>query len=150
MTVLVTSATGSSKISTTLAALLNEINAAQPVHVITLEDPIEFVHPKIKRLSAGGPFAISAKLSNGLRAALRQAPRDHSGRRNARSRHRRRSRPDGGETGHLFSSTLHTISAGQSINRILGLFFSLGGEEQLHIRLADTCAMSSASVWRPK
>ena len=53
------------------------------------------------------------------------------------------------ETGHLVLSTLHTIDAGQSINRILGMF-TLGEEQQLRIRLADTCATSSASGLRPK
>ena len=53
------------------------------------------------------------------------------------------------ETGHLVLSTLHTVDAGQSINRILGLF-SLGEEQQLRVRLADTLATSSASGSRRK
>ena len=73
--VLVTGATGSGK-TTTLAALLNEINETQPVHVITLEDPIEFVHPKRKatfnQRELGHDFN---NYPNGLRAALRQAPK---------------------------------------------------------------------------
>jgi twitching motility protein PilT len=134
--VLVTGATGSGK-TTTLAALLNEINDTQAVHVITLEDPIEFVHPKLKatfnQRELGHDFN---NYPNGLRAALRQAPkvilvgemRDRATVEVALM---------AAETGHLVLSTLHTVDAGQSINRILGLF-SLGEEKQLRIRLADT------------
>ena len=133
--VLVTGATGSGK-TTTLAALLDEINETQPVHVITLEDPIEFVHPKRKatfnQRELGHDFN---NYPNGLRAALRQAPkvilvgemRDRATVEVALM---------AAETGHLVLSTLHTVDAGQSINRILGLF-SLGEEKQLRIRLAD-------------
>jgi twitching motility protein PilT len=134
--VLVTGATGSGK-TTTLAALLDEINQTQPVHVITLEDPIEFVHPKRKatfnQRELGHDFN---NYPNGLRAALRQAPK-------VILVGEMRDRPTveialmAAETGHLVLSTLHTVDAGQSINRILGLF-SLGEEKQLRIRLADT------------
>ena len=134
--VLVTGATGSGK-TTTLAAILSEINETQPVHVITLEDPIEFVHPKLKatfnQRELGHDFN---NYPNGLRAALRQAPkvilvgemRDRATVEVALM---------AAETGHLVLSTLHTVDAGQSINRILGLF-SLGEEKQLRIRLADS------------
>jgi len=134
--VLVTGATGSGK-TTTLAAILNEINETQPVHVITLEDPIEFVHPKFKatfnQRELGHDFN---NYPNGLRAALRQAPkvilvgemRDRATVEVALM---------AAETGHLVLSTLHTVDAGQSINRILGLF-SLGEEKQLRIRLSDS------------
>ena len=134
--VLVTGATGSGK-TTTLAALLNEINETQPVHVVTLEDPIEYVHPKLRatvnQRELGHDFN---NYPNGLRAALRQAPkvilvgemRDRATVEIALM---------ASETGHLVFSTLHTVDAGQSINRILGLF-SVGEEKQLRIRLADT------------
>src|ERR1043166_725214 len=134
--VLVTGATGSGK-TTTLAALLNEINQTQPVHVVTLEDPIEYVHPKLKatvnQRELGQDFN---NYPNGLRAALRQAPkvilvgemRDRATVEIALM---------ASETGHLVFSTLHTVDAGQSINRILGMF-SVGEEKQLRIRLADT------------
>jgi twitching motility protein PilT len=134
--VLLTGATGSGK-TTTLAAILNEINETQPVHVITLEDPIEFVHPKLRatfnQRELGHDFN---NYPNGLRAALRQAPkvilvgemRDRATVEVALM---------AAETGHLVLSTLHTVDAGQAINRMLGLF-SLGEEKQLRIRLADT------------
>src|ERR1044071_6622230 len=134
--VLVTGATGSGK-TTTLAAILNEINETQAVHVVTLEDPIEFVHPcrraTFNQRELGPDFN---NYPNGLRAALRQAPkvilvgemRDRATVEIALM---------AAETGHLVLSTLHTGDAGQSINRILGLF-SLGEEQQLRIRLSDS------------
>ncbi len=146
--VLVTGATGSGK-TTTLAALLNEINETQPVHVVTLEDPIEFVHPTRKatfnQRELGHDFN---NYPNGLRAALRQAPkvilvgemRDRATVEVALM---------AAETGHLVLSTLHTVDAGQAINRILGLF-SLGEEQQLRIRLSDTLRYIVSQRLAPK
>jgi twitching motility protein PilT len=134
--VLVTGATGSGK-STTLAAVLNEINQTKGVHIITLEDPVEFVHPHRKatfnQRELGTDFD---SFSSGLRAALRQAPkvilvgemRDRDTVKIALS---------AAETGHLVLSTLHTIDAGQTINRILGMF-EPEEQEQIRLRLADT------------
>jgi twitching motility protein PilT len=133
--VLVTGATGSGK-STTLAAILNEINRTKAVHIVTLEDPIEFVHQHDKatfnQRELGTDFDTYA---NGLRAALRQAPkvilvgemRDQETVKIALS---------AAETGHLVLSTLHTIDAGQTINRILGMF-EPEEQEQIRPRLAD-------------
>src|ERR1700731_1246037 len=146
--VLVTGATGSGK-TTTLAAILNEINLTQPVHVITLEDPIEFVHPKLKATFNQRELGHDFKsYPDGLRAALRQAPkvilvgemRDRATVEIALM---------AAETGHLVLSTLHTVDAGQSINRILGLF-SLGEEKQLRIRLADTLRYVISQRLAPK
>jgi twitching motility protein PilT len=146
--VLVTGATGSGK-TTTIAAILNEINETQPVHVITLEDPIEFVHPKrratFNQRELGHDFN---NYPNGLRAALRQAPkvilvgemRDRATVEVALM---------AAETGHLVLSTLHTVDAGQSINRILGLF-SLGEEKQLRIRLSDSLRYIISQRLTPK
>jgi twitching motility protein PilT len=146
--VLVTGATGSGK-TTTLAALLNEINEEQPVHIVTLEDPIEFVHPTkratFNQRELGHDFN---NYPNGLRAALRQAPkvilvgemRDRATVEVALM---------AAETGHLVLSTLHTVDAGQAINRILGLF-SLGEEQQLRIRLADTLRYIVSQRLAPK
>src|SRR5437016_10922225 len=134
--VLVTGATGSGK-STTLAAILNEINHTKPVHIITLEDPVEFIHAHdmatLNQRELGSDFDTFA---NGLRAALRQAPkvilvgemRDRDTVRIALS---------ASETGHLVLSTLHTIDAGQTIGRILGMF-EPEEQEQIRLRLADT------------
>jgi twitching motility protein PilT len=134
--VLVTGATGSGK-STTLAAVLNEINHTKPVHIITLEDPVEFVHPHDKatfnQRELGTDFDT---FSNGLRAALRQAPKIVLVG-EMRDRETVKIALSAAETGHLVLSTLHTIDAGQTINRILGMF-ETDEQEQIRARLADT------------
>ena len=134
--VLVTGATGSGK-STTLAAILNEIGRTKPVHIITLEDPIEFVHPQevatFNQRELGTDFDT---YSNGLRAALRQAPKVILVG-EMRDRETIKIALSAAETGHLVLSTLHTIDAGQSINRILGMF-ETEEQEQIRARLADT------------
>ena len=133
--ILITGATGSGK-TTTLASILNEINRTKPVHIVTLEDPIEFVHRHQKatfnQRELGADFDT---FPNGLRAALRQAPkvilvgemRDRATVEIALT---------AAETGHLVLSTLHTIDAGQSISRILGMF-SREEEKQLRLRLSE-------------
>jgi twitching motility protein PilT len=134
--VLVTGATGSGK-STTLAAVLNEINHTKPIHIITLEDPVEFVHPHDKatfnQRELGTDFDT---FSNGLRAALRQAPKVVLVG-EMRDRETVKIALSAAETGHLVLSTLHTIDAGQTINRILGMF-ETDEQEQIRMRLADT------------
>jgi twitching motility protein PilT len=134
--VLVTGATGSGK-STTLAAVLNEINQTKPVHIITLEDPVEYVHPHCKatfnQRELGTDFDSFAR---GLRAALRQAPKVILVG-EMRDRETVSIALSAAETGHLVLSTLHTIDAGQTINRILGMF-EPEEQEQVRARLADT------------
>src|SRR6266850_428759 len=134
--VLVTGATGSGK-STTLAAVLNEINHTKAVHVITLEDPVEFIHPHDKatfnQRELGSDFD---SFSSGLRAALRQAPKVILVG-EMRDRETVKIALSAAETGHLVLSTLHTIDAGQTINRILGMF-ETEEQEQVRARLADT------------
>ena len=134
--VLVTGATGSGK-STSLAALIDNINVRLPLHIITLEDPIEFVYTQkaatINQRELGTDFDA---FSSGLRAALRQAPK-------VILVGEMRDRPTveialtAAETGHLVFSTLHTIDAGQTINRILGMF-EPEEQEQIRYRLSDT------------
>ena len=133
--VLVTGATGSGK-TTSLAAVINDINEKNPVHIVTLEDPIEYTHTQkratINQRELGKDFNSFA---NGLRAALRQAPkvilvgemRDRESVEIALS---------AAETGHLVLSTLHTADAGQTINRILGMF-PVDEENQVRTRLSD-------------
>ncbi|MGA2684610.1 MAG: PilT/PilU family type 4a pilus ATPase [Verrucomicrobiota bacterium] len=134
--VLVTGATGSGK-STTLAAVLNEINRDKPVHIVTLEDPVEYVHKHMKATFNQRELGIDFdSYANGLRAALRQAPkvilvgemRDQETVKIALS---------AAETGHLVLSTLHTVNAGETINRILGMF-EPEEQEQIRIRMADS------------
>ena len=134
--VFVTGATGSGK-STSLAALLDKINKTKSVHVITLEDPIEYQHPQKKstfnQRELGADFDTFA---NGLRAALRQAPKVILVG-EMRDRETVEIGLSAAETGHLVLSTLHTVDAGQTINRVLGMF-STEEEKQIRIRLADT------------
>src|SRR5436190_10420426 len=134
--VLVTGATGSGK-STTLAAVLHEINHTKPVHIITLEDPVEFIHPHdmatFNQRELGTDFDT---FSSGLRAALRQAPKVILVG-EMRDRETVKIALSAAETGHLVLSTLHTIDAGQTIGRILGLF-EPEEQEQIRLRLADT------------
>jgi len=134
--ILITGATGSGK-STSLAALLNEINESEAVHVITLEDPVEFVHPHKKatfnQREMGQDFD---NFAHGLRSALRQAPKVILVG-EMRDRETVEIGLSAAETGHLVLSTLHTVDAGQTINRILGMF-EKDEERQIRIRLADT------------
>ena len=134
--IFVTGATGSGK-STSLAAVLNQINETKSVHVVTLEDPVEFQHPHKKatfnQREMGNDFDTFA---SGLRAALRQAPKVILVG-EMRDRETVEIGISAAETGHLVVSTLHTVDAGQTINRILGMF-NTEEENQVRIRLADT------------
>jgi twitching motility protein PilT len=134
--VLLTGGTGSGK-TTTLAAMLNELNRTQEIHILTLEDPIEFMHPHQKaafsQRELGKDFHSFA---DGLRAALRQAPKVILVG-EIRDRETMEIAMTASETGHVVFSTLHTINAGQTISRILGMF-SREEEPQLRQRLAET------------
>lgn len=134
--ILVTGATGSGK-STTLATMLNIINEEKAVHVVTLEDPVEFLHPQKKatfnQRELGTDFDTFA---SGLRAALRQAPKVILVG-EMRDRETLEIGLSAAETGHLVLSTLHTVDAGQTVNRMLGMF-DKDEERQIRQRLADT------------
>jgi len=132
---LVTGATGSGK-STTLAALLNELNESKSIHIVTLEDPVEFVHQQ--RTATFNQREMGSDFSNfaaGLRAALRQAPKVILVG-EMRDRETVEIAMSAAETGHLVMSTLHTINAGQTINRIVGMF-EQEEQPQIRIRLAE-------------
>lgn len=134
--ILVTGATGSGK-STSLAAILNEINDVRSVHIVTLEDPVEYDHPHKKatfnQREMGEDFDAFA---TGLRAALRQAPKVILVG-EMRDRESLEIGLSAAETGHLVLSTLHTLDAGQTINRILGMF-PTEEENQIRTRIADS------------
>ena len=134
--VLFTGATGTGK-TTSLAALLNRINMERSVHVITLEDPIEYIHQQIKatfnQREMGNDFSTFA---GGMRAALRQAPKVILVG-EMRDRDTMEIGLTAAETGHLVFSTLHTIDSGQTINRILGMF-AQEEQPQIRNRLVDT------------
>ena len=146
--VFVTGATGSGK-TTTLAAMLNELNQHAEIHMVTLEDPIEFLHPHLKatfsQRELGKDFS---DFSTGLRAALRQAPKVILVG-EIRDRETMEIALTAAETGHIVFSTLHTISAAQSVNRVIGMFTN---EEQVQVRqrLADTLRYVISQRLAPK
>ena len=134
--VLFTGATGSGK-TTSLAAILDQINENQSVHVVTLEDPVEYLHPHKQSTFNQRELGLDFdSYANGLRAALRQAPKVILVG-EMRDRETVEIGLSAAETGHLVFSTLPTVDAGQTINRILGMF-STEEENQIRIRLADT------------
>jgi twitching motility protein PilT len=134
--IFVTGATGSGK-TTTLAAMLNELNQQNEIHIVTLEDPIEFMHQHAKatfsQRELGRDFP---EFAAGLRSALRQAPKVILVG-EIRDRDTMEIALTAAETGHIVYSTLHTINAGQTVNRILG-FFGKDEEQLVRERLADT------------
>src|SRR5271170_1440419 len=128
--IFVTGGTGMGK-TTTMAAMLNEINKTREIHVLTLEDPIEFVLTPIKstfsQRELGRDFYSFHK---GMRAAMREAPKIiFIG--EIRDRETMEIVLNAGETGHLVFSTLHTTSAAMTINRIIGMF---GTDEETQVR----------------
>jgi twitching motility protein PilT len=134
--VLFTGATGSGK-TTSLAAILDQINETLSVHVVTLEDPVEYLHPHKQSTFNQRELGLDFNsYANGLRAALRQAPKVILVG-EMRDRETVEIGLSAAETGHLVFSTLHTVDAGQTINRILGMF-AMDEENQIRIRLADT------------
>lgn len=134
--VLVTGATGSGK-SSTLAAILNLINETRACHVITLEDPVEFVHSHKKSTFNQRELGIDFhNFADGLKAALRQAPHVILVG-EIRDRETLEIALMAAETGHLVLSTLHTTDAGQTIGRIVGMF-PPDEESYIRLRLADT------------
>jgi len=134
--VFVTGATGSGK-TTSLAAILNVINEDRSVHVVTLEDPVEYQHPHKKSTFNQRELGVDFDAyANGLRAALRQAPKVILVG-EMRDRETVEIGLSAAETGHLVLTTLHTVDAGSTINRIVGMF-NTDEEHQVRIRLADT------------
>jgi twitching motility protein PilT len=146
--ILVTGATGTGK-TTSIAAVLNEINEKKSVHVVTLEDPVEYVHSQKKatfnQRELGMDFDTFA---NGLRAALRQAPKVILVG-EMRDRETVEIGLSAAETGHLVLSSIHTVDAGQTINRIIGMF-DRDEEKQIRIRLADTLRWIACQRLLPK
>jgi twitching motility protein PilT len=130
--ILVTGTTGSGK-STTLAAMIHEINTTQKKHIITIEDPIEFVHKDkgciINQRSVGQD---TLTFDRALRAALREDP-DIILVGEMRDRETIELALHAADTGHLVFSTLHTIDAKETINRIIAIF---PNEEQNRVRLS--------------
>ena len=146
--VFITGATGSGK-TTSLAAILNEINEKKSVHVVTLEDPVEYQHPHKKSTFNQRELGIDFDAyANGLRAALRQAPKVILVG-EMRDRETVEIGLNAAETGHLVLTTLHTIDAGSTINRILGMFH-IEEEHQVRIRLSDSVRWAVSQRLLPK
>ena len=133
--VLVTGPTGSGK-STTLAAIINKLNRDKHIHIITIEDPIEYLHPHINAtINQREVGADTQTFALALRAALRQAPkvilvgemRDVETISIAL---------EASETGHLVLSTLHTIDAAKTVDRIIGVF-PKNEERQIRTRFSQ-------------
>jgi twitching motility protein PilT len=146
--VLVTGATGSGK-STTLAAILNEINETYHKHIITIEDPVEFVHTnKLSVFSHRNVGSDTNSFVTALKFALRQDP-DVILIGEMRDRETIEAAIRAAETGHLVFGTLHTNSAPSTVNRIVDVF---EGSEQAQIRtqLASTLIAVIAQSLVPK
>ncbi|XID92588.1 type IV pilus twitching motility protein PilT [Paenibacillaceae bacterium WGS1546] len=133
--VLVTGPTGSGK-STTLASIIDYINTHQHKHIITLEDPIEYIHQSKRCLVAQREIGTdTTTFSNGLRAALRQDP-DVILVGEMRDLETIRTAITAAETGHLVFATLHTPDAPQTVDRIIDVF-PTEQQRQIRIQLAS-------------
>jgi twitching motility protein PilT len=132
--VLVTGPTGSGK-SSTLAAFVNKINEEKACHIITIEDPIEFMHPhKRATIHQRELYTDTPTFTLALRAALRQAPKlILVG--EMRDKDTIEVALEAAETGHLVYSTLHTIDASKTIERIVGVF-PVPDQQSVRARLA--------------
>ena len=134
--VLVTGPTGSGK-STTLAAIIDLINATKKYHIVTIEDPIEFIHEhKLGTVHQRELHSDTPDFALALRAALRQAPKVILVG-EMRDRETIEVAMEAAETGHLVLSTLHTIDAAKTIDRIIGVFPKVE-ESAIRTRLAQS------------
>ncbi len=146
--VLVTGTTGSGK-STTLAALIDHINATRSAHIMTIEDPIEYLHRDHHSIVNQREINVDTKsFSHALRSALRQDPdvilvgemRDHETVETALL---------AAETGHLVFSTLHTLDATETINRIIAVF-PPHQQRQVRIQLASVLKAAISQRLMPR
>ncbi|TVQ09990.1 MAG: type IV pilus twitching motility protein PilT [Leptolyngbya sp. DLM2.Bin27] len=146
--ILVTGPTGSGK-STTLASMINNINLTRPEHILTVEDPIEFVYEPIKSLIHQRQIGEDTKsFANALRAALREDPdvilvgemRDLETISLAIS---------AAETGHLVFGTLHTSSASQTVDRMIDVF-PPSQQQQIRVQLSGSLVAVLSQTLVPK
>ena len=144
--VLVTGPTGSGK-SSTLAAIIDQINETRPEHILTIEDPIEFLHAHKKgTVHQRELHSDTPTFAHALRAALRQAPKVILVG-EMRDRETIEITLTAAETGHLVFSTLHTIDASSTVERIVGTF-EAGDQQAIRSRLAASfrCFVSQRLV----
>ncbi len=146
--VLVTGPTGSGK-STTLAAMIDYINRTRAEHILTIEDPVEFVHTSKMSVIHQRELGMDTRsFANALKSALREDPdiilvgemRDHETISLALT---------AAETGHLVFGTLHTSSASQTIDRIIDVFPE-GQQQQIRVQLANSLVAVFAQTLLPK
>ena len=146
--ILVTGATGSGK-STTISAMINEINVNHNKHIMTIEDPIEFVHKSKESLISQRDVGSDTKsFANALKYILRQDP-DTILIGEMRDAETIGAGITVAETGHLVFGTLHTNSAPQSINRIIDVF-ETGKQNQIRMQLSTTLIAVISQVLIPK
>ena len=132
--ILVTGETGSGK-STTLAALIDTINRSQRKHIVTLEDPVEYIyHPVLSAINQREVGRDTKSFSEGLRASLREDP-DVILIGEMRDRDTIEIAITAAETGHLVFGTLHTSSAADSVDRMVQVFPE-GGQQQIRLQLS--------------
>ncbi len=135
--VLVTGATGSGK-STTLASMIDRINSTRACHIITIEDPIEFYHQDKKALVNQREVGFDTPgFDLALRSALRQDP-DVILVGEMRDIETMRTAINAAETGHMVFSTLHTLDAQETVQRVTSVFPPPHEEKQLRLQLAAT------------
>lgn len=145
--VLVTGAAGTGK-STSLASIIESINATRSAHIITVEDPIEFVHRHKESIVNQREIGVHASsFSDALRAALREDP-DVILIGEMRDLDTIAMAVTAAETGHLVFATLHTKNASQSVNRIIDVF-PPHQQEQIRIQLAESLEMVISQVLVP-
>ena len=146
--ILVTGPTGSGK-STTLAAMIDYINRTRAEHILTIEDPVEFVHTSKKSIIHQRELGADTRsFANALKSALREDPdiilvgemRDHETIALALT---------AAETGHLVFGTLHTSSASQTVDRIIDVF-PQGQQQQIHIQLANSLVAVFSQTLLPR
>lgn len=146
--VLVTGTTGSGK-STTLAAMIDHINHTRSAHIMTIEDPIEYLHRDHRSIVNQREVTVDTMgFASALRAALRQDPdvilvgemRDHETIETALA---------AAETGHLVFSTLHTLDATETINRVIGVF-PPHQQRQVRLQLASVLKAAISQRLIPK
>ena len=146
--VLVTGPTGSGK-STTLAAMIDHINQTKAEHILTIEDPIEFVHPSKKSVVHQRELGMDTRsFANALKSALREDPdiilvgemRDFETISLALT---------AAETGHLVFGTLHTSSASQTVDRIIDVF-PQGQQQQIRVQIANSLVAIFSQTLLPK
>lgn len=146
--VLVTGPTGSGK-STTLAAMIDHINQTKAEHILTIEDPIEFVHTSKKSVVHQRELGMDTRsFANALKSALREDPdiilvgemRDFETISLALT---------AAETGHLVFGTLHTSSASQTVDRIIDVF-PQGQQQQIRVQIANSLVAIFSQTLLPK